>query len=70
MLWILRWLISREYRLNRKTVLYQRKVMSIPERRLFHAIFSGTHKYIHCHCGAYADKTRLCSKHRVVLSLF
>lgn len=67
MLWILRWLISREYRLRRGWVLEDRK-RGVQVRKLLNAIFPGD-IYIHCHCGAYADRTRLCEKHKVILSL-
>ena len=68
MLWILHWLISREYRLRRGWVLKDRK-RSIQERKILNAIFSDIDMYIYCHCGEYADRSRLCEKHKVVLSL-
>lgn len=68
MLWILHWLISSNYRWRRHHVLWERAIR-VPERKLLNAIFSDIDMYIHCHCGAYADRTRLCEKHKVVLSL-
>ena len=68
MLWILHWLISSNYRFRRHHDFWLRAIR-VPERKLLHAIFPEEDLYIHCHCGEYGDKTGLCEKHKVVLSL-
>ena len=67
-MWMLRWLVSRDYRFRRDYVL-ERKSHSVAGRKLFSIIFPDDDPYIRCHCGDYADRTRLCERHKVVLSL-